>query len=119
MTVLSKITNTYTATIYVGSAKEPVHTTEYIDKVTKLCQAYVDRVGLCVTVTPTQFIYTNGGEFGVAVGLINYPRFPKHADEIKKTALDLAGILKKELNQKGVSVVCTDETIWLHDEDKK
>jgi hypothetical protein len=36
----------------------------------------VDEVGLCVTLTPTVFRYTNGAESGVRIGLRNYPRFP-------------------------------------------
>jgi hypothetical protein len=30
----------------------------------------------CFTITPTEFVYTGGEEVGVAIGLVNYPRFP-------------------------------------------
>jgi len=33
--------------------------------------------GACVTVTPTNYIYTMGEESGAEIGLIHYPRFPK------------------------------------------
>jgi hypothetical protein len=33
--------------------------------------------GLCVTLTPTRFIYTAGAEEGVSVGLVNYPPVPE------------------------------------------
>jgi hypothetical protein len=74
----------------------------------------VDRIGLCVSVTDTTFIYTNGLEVGIAVGFINYPRFPdKDPTIIKNQALELAAILKSVLGQKRISVVFPDETIML------
>jgi hypothetical protein len=43
---------------------------------------YCDEHGLCVTVTPTIYVYTGGQEVGLAVGLINYPRFRSTPQEI-------------------------------------
>lgn len=75
---------TFTATIYVGLLEKYdefgneftggiLHT---IDQVEEVCQGYCNGAGLCVTVTPTKFIYTKRWEPGCIVGLINYPRFP-------------------------------------------
>jgi hypothetical protein len=69
--------------------------------------------GLCVTVTPTTFVYTAGAEEGVAVGLVNYPRFPHTPDEIKVRALAVAERLMADLCQWSALVVTPVETIWL------
>jgi hypothetical protein len=76
------------------------------------CREFCER-GLCVTVTPTSYIYTGGEELGVIVRLINYPRFPMEADEIATTALELAEHLKVALYQDSVSVVLPDRTVWM------
>jgi ferredoxin len=76
------------------------------------CRAYCDRVGLCVTVTPTTYAYRDGEEAGVIVGLINYPRFPAEPSKIAETAKDLALDLMVSLKQQSVSVQLPDETLW-------
>jgi len=67
--------------------------------------------------TPTEFRYTKGFEKGVIIGLINYPRFVTTAYEIKEKAIHLAQILMKRFNQNRVSIVFTDETIMLEQEE--
>ncbi|HVL13572.1 MAG TPA: hypothetical protein VM529_13475 [Gemmata sp.] len=69
--------------------------------------------GLCVTVTPTTFVYTAGAEEGVAVGLVNYPRFPKTPADIKARALKVAEQLMDDLCQWSALVVTPEETVWL------
>ena len=96
---------TFTATIYTGAHKGI--------EARSIIQRYVDEVGLCLTITETEFIYTGGHEKGYAVGLINYPRFSAEPRDIKKKALCLAHRLRKGLGQTRVSVVCSDETIML------
>ncbi len=107
---------TYTATIYVG-LKHTGGVTHWFWEVTTLCQEYVNRVGLCVSVTHTNFVYTNGFEPGAAVGLINYPRFPSTPKEIREKALELAELLRVKLGQQRVSIVFPDETVMLGDGD--
>lgn len=68
--------------------------------------------GLCVTVTPTTFVYTVGVEDGVAVGFVNYPRFPKSPDAILSRALAVADFLMDDLYQWSALVVTPVETIW-------
>lgn len=60
---------------------------------------------------------TDGAEDGAAVGLINYPRFPESCEKIKEVALDLAKSLKTELKQRRLSVVFSDETIMLEEDE--
>jgi hypothetical protein len=105
--------STFGATIYVGLREGYdglVHTSE---EAMRVCHTYVDEVGLCVSVTETRFIYTDGREPGVAVGLINYPRFPAEPVTIRSHALALAVRLQMALGQKRVTVVFPDDTVML------
>ena len=77
------------------------------------CRAYCDHIGLCVTVTPTTYAYTDGQEAGVIVGLINYPRFPKLLDEIEAQAIDLGHHLREALGQESFSVQTPARTTWI------
>jgi ferredoxin len=108
---------TFTATIYVGfrsvRTDAPTFTLHTIDEARAICQAYCNAVGLCVTLTPTEFVYTDGGEPGVIVGLINYPRFSSTPEAIRKHALTLAERLRVGLGQWRVSVVMPGETVML------
>jgi len=105
--------STYTAQIFVGlrvGYSEEIHS---LDEVREVCSAYVNSVGLCVTVTPTEFIYVDGGEPGAVVGLINYPRFPATPADIEFHALELARALKDALGQNRVSVVFPHRTVMI------
>ena len=112
---------TFTGTIYCGFCEG--YNKDYnpqdnfvklqLEKAKGICRAYCDVIGLCVTVEPTYFIYTNGQEDGVKVGFINYPRFPKEIKDIKDEAIELAKHLKAAFSQKRVSIVFTDETIMI------
>ena len=110
---------TYVANIYLGLQEgytpDKIHT---IGEVIRICQVHCDVGGLCVTVTPTTFIYKGGRECGAIIGAINYPRFPVSIEEVKGKAVILARLLMKEFNQERCSVVCTDETIMLEKGDE-
>jgi hypothetical protein len=106
---------TLTATIWVGLVEGYDGPRHDLGEAFSACQQYVDRVGLCVTISPTTFVYKHGGEPGVAVGLMNYPRFPTDQATLKAQALELAGILKAKFRQNRVSVVFRDETVMLGD----
>ncbi len=69
--------------------------------------------GLCVTVTPTTFIYTGGQEEGARIGLINYPRFPANKQNILGRADGLARVLIEKLHQHSATIDTSEETIWL------
>jgi hypothetical protein len=110
---------TFTAAIHCGLKCRatgkiyPVADAEYV------AQVYCDDVGLCVSVTPTTYVYTNGREPGVIIGLINYPRFPSARDEIRDHAIRLATMLKTQLGQLVVTVVFPDETVMLKTEPRE
>lgn len=100
----SKLERTFTADIYIAG---DLHT------IRDVCKEYCMR-GLCVTVTPTEFIYTGGAESGAVVGIKQYPRFPKDENELMDTAEDLAYYLVGACNQQSCMVVGQDFTEWYY-----
>jgi hypothetical protein len=111
-----KTVDTFTATIWVGLKERDTGVLHSVDEVRSICQQYCDEIGFCVTVTPTEFIYTDGNEPGVAIGIINYPRFPDAPENILSKALTLAERFLYAFNQYKVSVVCPDKTYMLENE---
>jgi len=111
-----KTVTTFTATIYVGFREQYTHEVRAIEMAYTLLQRYTDEGSLCVTVTPTRFIYKNGAEPGIAVGIINYPRFPEEHAVIRTKALVIAEALMCLYKQLKVSVVFPDETVMLEQE---
>jgi hypothetical protein len=109
---------TFRAEVYVGLREgydgPVVHSLEEVEY---WCQEYVDRVGLCVNVTPCKFVYTGGGEPGARIELINYPRFPSTPQTIKNHAYSIAQLLMTMMKQKRCTIVCTDKTYMLESED--
>lgn len=85
------------------------------DVIEQVCRKECKRKGLCVTVTPTKFIYTGGEETGVEVGLINYAKFPEEDAVIRARARDLALKLKEATYQDSVLVVTPMTTTWFSD----
>lgn len=108
-----KTVPTFTATVYAGFRERETGRLHAIDEAREVCRAYADEVGLCVTLTPAEYVYTGGGEPGCAVGLINYPRFPAEPEAIRAHALEIARRLLDALGQMRVTVVFPDETVML------
>jgi hypothetical protein len=108
---------TFTATIYVGLKNaETKNYDVYPFQAKKICQDECDK-GWCLTFEKTEYLYKNGSEEGIKVGIIQYPRFPYEIEEIKNRTLELAKNLLLGLNQCRVTVVFPDETIMLSNED--
>lgn len=90
-----------------------------MDTTRGICSKYVNRAGLCVALTPTEYVYSNShgdgyaGEPGVEIGFINYPRIPSEPQKIREQALELARMLKMALEQHRVTVMFPDETVML------
>jgi len=103
----------YQATISLGLREQYTDKYHNINEVIEICQEYCDSIGICVTVTPTYFIYTEGREDGCFIGLINYPRFPSSLEDIYNKAFNLACILKEKFNQLKVSIICNDKTVMI------
>lgn len=95
---------TYVAQIYVGGeAKEAA----------RICRDYCDKVGLCVTIEPVEYVFTGGDCTGVRVGLINYGPHPAEPRVIWNKAEKLAMLLIEGLGQQTATIVATDKTITL------
>lgn len=78
----------------------------------RICRKYCVENGLCVTVTPTEYVYTGGAEAGVCVRLINYPRFPAEPSDINAKALDLARVLRVGLCQWSFLIETPTKSTW-------
>lgn len=114
-----KSVNTFTANIYLGLRHGYSEKISSVDEVRTWLQNYCNEQKLGVTLTPTEFIYVDGNEPGVIVGLINYPRFPENRNTIKYVAMIIAQGLMRLCHQERVSVVFPDETIMFEkDEDQ-
>ena len=108
------VVDTFRSIIFVGLRPGYSSVTPFsLQDAEDICQDFCDEVGLGLTLKEIEFIYKNGCELGVEIGLINYPRFPKTNDEITMLSLELASILKEKFNQHRVSVVCTDKTYMI------
>jgi len=71
------------------------------------------KVGLCVTVTRTTFVYTGGEESGLCIGFVNYPRFPTTPEILEERALSLVPSLIETLCQRTALVVGPTRTTWV------
>lgn len=115
-----KTVPTYTATIYVGTREHDTGMVRSVGMAREYLRRYVNEYPLCVTLTETEFIYTQtktvGGEPGFIVGIINYPRFPSSPEQIREKALAIGKGLLELFKQWKVSVVFPDETVMLEAE---
>lgn len=84
------------------------------DHARRICRQMCMEIGLCVTVTPTEFIYTGGAESGVRVGLVNYPRFPATPEKLWETATLVAEALRVGLCQWSCLLVAPDKSKWIN-----
>lgn len=84
---------------------------------TDYARKYCDDQGLCVTITPTIYVYTGGQEAGFIAGLINYPRFPKEPAILWQIAEDLAAYLRDRLYQDSYTIQAPDKTVWFSHRD--
>lgn len=104
---------TWEAKIYVGLRKGYTSKLFDITKLMGVCQGYCNHVGWCVTVTPTTFIYKNGNEEGVIVGIIQYPNNPTDKGILMNQTLELAEMLMVASEQLRVTVVTPEITVML------
>lgn len=99
----SNAINTFWVKIYIAG---PIEVAKQI--IRRECK----REGLCVTIDPTDYIYTGGEEAGYVVQLINYPKFPKADEDIFDRALNLANDLMDETYQESFLLMTPLETFW-------
>lgn len=102
-------------TVYVGLREGYTNIVHELSEVEDICQQYCTKIGLCVTVTPTSYIYSHGKEPGAIIGFIDYPRPSAHKKDILHHALLLADQLKDDLNQLKVSVIWGPKTFIIQE----
>jgi len=110
---IMKIVDSFNIQIWLGLREEYSDTRHTIEEVYSECQSVSNRIPNCYTITPTRFIYKDGYEDGVIIGLINYPRFPKEKEALLIDSLGLAEFLRKKFNQIRVSVTTPEKTYCL------
>lgn len=86
-----------------------------LQEIRSACRRHTLQVGLCVTVTPCDFVFTGGMESGARIGLVHYPRFPLATPdkELLQTARALAERLLLACSQMSVLIVDQEKTYWL------
>lgn len=95
---------TYWAKIYIAGP---------IAEIEQVCREYVMK-GACVTVTPTNYIYTMGEESGAEIELINYPRFPKDYPRIEllEEAVELGNAICSKCFQGSFTIMTPMDTFF-------
>ena len=117
--MIHKPIDTYEAKIWVGFKEKYDGPEHSLYELRQICRKYVDQVKLCVTITPTEYVYVGGGEPGAVVGLIQYPRFEVKTEELRAMALKLAHQIMVEFKQYRMSVVTSDGTYMLENDELK
>lgn len=107
----------YNVQIWVGLKDGYSNTIQDIEKVRGIVDTHVID-GDCVSITSTEFRYTNGFEPGVVIGYIQYPRFFRDQETIKQRALKLAKLLLYGLNQYRITITTPKESIMLINDTK-
>lgn len=77
----------------------------------EICRQFCER-GMCVSISPANYIYTGGEESGFVVTLINYARFPKSLLDLKDVAFELAMLLMEGLHQQSFSIEGPEKTLF-------
>ena len=76
-------------------------------------QGYVDKVGLCVTISEIRYSYSHGNEKGFRIGLREYPRFPIGEAKLLDHAKNIGRLLAEAGNQGSYMVEQPEgETEW-------
>lgn len=92
---------TYWTKIYISGS---IHDIEHI------CRRFCGEESLCVTVSPTRFIYRGGEEIGAEIGLINYPKYSAQDDVVLDKTKKLAEVLLNETFQDSVLIMTPRST---------
>ena len=118
-----KIKKSFYAKICLGFREGYTQKVHTLEEVYTFCHQYCNSIGLCVTITPTRFIYTKGQgiadgyEDGCFIELISYPRFPQSKYDIVGTAIELTKLFMTEFKQTRISIVTSDQTYLVEQSD--
>lgn len=104
---IEKKSKTHIAQIYVSGSLESIE---------QCCRRYCNSTKLCVTITPTSYVFTGGKETGAIVGIINYPKFPRCVGELLDITNNLARSLLKDTQTKSLTVALDETSYYLEGE---
>lgn len=104
---------TFSAKIFLGLEEGYGGIVHTLDEVRLFCQNHCDVFQVGLNIQQVEFFYVGGNEPGVSIEFIQYPRFPRHPEEIREMAIELAEILITIFRQQRCTIVCTDKTILI------
>lgn len=76
-----------------------------VEHAKQIARLFCKQHPVCVTVTPTTFIYKGGEESGFVIGFRNYPRFPTDSYSLRSAAHDLAEMIRDASGQDSYMIV--------------
>lgn len=101
---------TYQATIHIGLKYMDQGLHYSVEEVEEYCKSFSAKNDVCMSFTKTKYIYPYGTETGVIIQFIQFPLNPKKEGVILSYAMELAGLLMNEFNQRMVTVIASDKT---------
>ncbi len=110
---MTKTIETITAKIYLGLKTGNTERVQDIETLKDFLEKNVKKTGLCLTITPTTFIYNDERETGAIIGLINYSRFPETKESIKQTTEEIANLCREHYKKNKIAIEYQNQTIML------
>lgn len=89
-----------------------IHIAGNIDLIKSICKEWCTKNIICVTVTPTDYIYDGGSESGATVRFINYPKRPTDSQILAEKAIELARLLREKCDQKSFTIEDSQLNYW-------
>jgi hypothetical protein len=103
---------TTTGTVECATAIVSLYMAGDVEHAKQIVRRFCKEVPVCVTVSPTTYIYTGGEEVGFVVAFRNYPRFPTTLAALESKASSLANLLRERLAQDSCMIVSPAVTSW-------
>lgn len=91
------------AWVYVGGS---------LDEAEMVCRRFCLEEGLCVTIRKCHYIFPGGSEYGVQIGLIQYPPFTTDEATLNDLALRIGQAIAEANGQWSYTVVTKDKCIF-------
>jgi len=83
-----------------------------IDTVRHKCRELTFPQGLCLTIEPVDYVYAGGCEAGVRVGLIQYPPFPEHENDLMRMAESVGIAVAEASYQWSFTIVTKNDCVY-------
>jgi hypothetical protein len=102
--LITKIESTYQIQLFIAGP---------VNEAKQIIRKEVLKGGLCVTITPVDYLYLGGEESGYVVGLLQYPRYPESQESLRDKARHLMQLLLEGTFQKSGLMVTPELTEWV------